>query len=268
MTNSSTFTSSDNDAYSAARDAMHVRPFCDAQESSSEEIGFGDLGNDPFVDNNIFKMIEIGCSKELGMERRYEDKGTWTRMSKARRQKKVASVPILNRRHLIDFWKDFGSGEMFSLPTLGPGKSDSIQRISVDVAKQVMEGVYNIDYQVVDCRFSYEYHGGHIVNAVNISSTGELGLLFRKPRVLIFHCEFSSVRAPRLAQYLRNMDRMKNPYPSLSIPEIYVMEGGYKRFYSTYPELCCPQGYITMDNTDYRDLCKKEQHRTRTNKKH
>lgn len=120
-------------------------------------------------------------------------------------------MPILNRRHLIDFWKDFCNGEIFSLPTLGPGQSDSIQRISVDIAKQVIEGVYDIDYQVIDCRFSYEYRGGHIVNAINLSSASELSFLFKKPKVLIFHCEFSSIRAPRLAQYLRNMDRMKNP---------------------------------------------------------
>lgn len=267
MTNSSTFVSSDNDSHTASKDSMGVKSFCDMLESSSDEISFGYPGNDPFEEDSILKVIETQQNKHLNVKKRYKNDGSWPAINRARKQKKILSVPILNKRHLIDFWKDFSNGEIFSLPTLGPGKSDSIQRISVDVVKQVLEGLYNIDYQVVDCRFSYEYQGGHIINAANISSTGELNLLFRKPRVLIFHCEFSSIRAPKLAQRLRNLDRMKNPYPSLSIPEVYIMEGGYKKFYNTYPELCNPRGYVTMDNLNYRDLCKKEQYRMRSNKK-
>lgn len=266
MTISSTFASSDNDSCGVATDTMQIKPFCEAPGSSSDEVEFEELESNPFADSNIFKMADMEA-KEACLQKRYAGKAAWASISKARKQKKTASVPILNKRHLIDFWKDFGNGEAFSLPTLGSGKSDSIQRISVDVARQVVEGMYNIDFQVIDCRFSYEFLGGHIQDAINISSIRELDVLLGRPRVLIFHCEFSSIRAPRLAQCLRNMDRMKNPYPLLTIPEIYVMEGGYKRFYNTHPELCCPKGYVTMDCANYRDLYKKEQYRLKTNKK-
>lgn len=266
MTSSSTFASSENDLHVVPRSQVGIRPFHDIQESSSDEIELGSFGHDPFVEGNIFKIVEINQTEKLNVKKRYESR-TWRSTRKNRKNQKATSVPVLDRKHLIDFWKDVYNGEIFSLPTLGAGKSDSIQRISVDVVKQVIGGTYDVDYQVIDCRFSYEYRGGHIVNAINISSASDLSLLFRKPKVLIFHCEFSSIRAPRLARCLRNMDRMKNPYPSLTIPEIYVMEGGYKRFYSLYPELCSPRGYVTMDDLNYRDLCKKEQYKTRSNKK-
>ena len=69
-------------------------------------------------------------------------------------------------------------------------------------------------YHVIDCRFDYEYDGGHIPGAININTTNGvedflLGERVRKPQpsmsgdgarktVLVFHCEFSQKRAPTL----------------------------------------------------------------------
>ena len=69
-------------------------------------------------------------------------------------------------------------------------------------------------YQVIDCRFDYEYNGGHIRGAVNVNTTHEIEEYFLgeravkpapscsgdacKKSVLIFHCEFSAKRAPTL----------------------------------------------------------------------
>ena len=80
---------------------------------------------------------------------------------------------------------------------------------------QLLDGVYNsriASFTVIDCRFDYEYNGGHIEGAININSTARLeqellGLLRPKPTVsgdnvkqtvLVFHCEFSAKRAPTL----------------------------------------------------------------------
>lgn len=70
------------------------------------------------------------------------------------------------------------------------------------------------DFHVIDCRFDYEYAGGHVPGAVNINTTASvedllLGPSLMKPKpsvsgdgqkktVLIFHCEFSAKRAPTL----------------------------------------------------------------------
>lgn len=70
------------------------------------------------------------------------------------------------------------------------------------------------EYHVIDCRFDYEYAGGHIPGAININTTTEIEEFFlgsRRPSsspscsgdgvkktVLVFHCEFSAKRAPTL----------------------------------------------------------------------
>jgi len=56
---------------------------------------------------------------------------------------------------------------------------------------------------IVDCRFPYEFEGGHIAGAVNVNTWDALESYFLdQPRqgkiVVIFHCEYSAHRAPRL----------------------------------------------------------------------
>jgi M-phase inducer tyrosine phosphatase len=82
---------------------------------------------------------------------------------------------------------------------------------------ELLAGSYDhqiVDFHIIDCRFDYEYNGGHIPGAVNINTTSAveellLGPSLTKPRpsvsgdnmkktVLIFHCEFSAKRAPTL----------------------------------------------------------------------
>ena len=61
-------------------------------------------------------------------------------------------------------------------------------------------------FHIVDCRFDYEYDGGHIRNAIHIAEPHEaISRFFRKtpvegelPTCLIFHCEFSKNRAPKM----------------------------------------------------------------------
>lgn len=153
----------------------------------------------------------------------------------------------------------------------------------------LLDGKYNsqiVDYHIIDCRFDYEYVGGHIPGAVNINTTATveellLGPSLTKPQpsvsgdairktVLVFHCEFSAKRAPTLcvifvlihttcymidvffnsAKHLRARDRAMNNhlYPKIHFPEVYILEGGYCQYYKTSPHRCDPQGYVTMDD--------------------
>ena len=81
----------------------------------------------------------------------------------------------------------------------------------------LLDGKYSSqisDFLVIDCRFDYEYNGGHIPGAININTTAGVeefllgqgvqkptpttsGVGIKKP-VLVFHCEFSCKRAPTL----------------------------------------------------------------------
>ena len=111
------------------------------------------------------------------------------------------------------------------------------------------------------CRYPYEFEGSHIREAVNIWNSDSLLTHFfqenkqksvtdssQKRKILIFHCEFSLERGPTMLRFLRRMDRQVNSdcYPSLYYPEIYLLQGGYKAFYSQYRGLCVPQEYTPM----------------------
>ncbi|XP_029601440.1 M-phase inducer phosphatase-like isoform X2 [Salmo trutta] len=170
------------------------------------------------------------------------------------------------------------------------------------------------DFLIIDCRYPYEYHGGHIRGADNLHTEAQIqGVLLQLPalyqhsswgsppgqapdpgvsgisiggvlqrsssqshspgsgttppaqgspmegssprKLIVFHCEFSSERGPRLCHYLRELDRALHAslYPLLFYPELYLLEGGYRHFYSCYPELCEPRGYVPMLHGEYRE---------------
>lgn len=52
--------------------------------------------------------------------------------------------------------------------------------------------------------------------------------------VIIFHCEFSSERGPRMCRFVREQDRAMNEYPALHYPELYILKGGYKDFFPNF----------------------------------
>ncbi|XP_018082472.1 uncharacterized protein LOC494708 isoform X2 [Xenopus laevis] len=118
-------------------------------------------------------------------------------------------------------------------------------------------------YHIVDCRYPYEYDGGHIKGAYNLYKEEHISDTFLKndthPKsttLLIFHCEFSSERAPKLCRLLRNLDRNANRYPHLHYPELYILKGGYKEFYGKFKGLCEPQGYVNMLHKSFSDQLK------------
>lgn len=42
-------------------------------------------------------------------------------------------------------------------------------------------------------------------------------------------------------------------YPALAYPEVYVLEGGYKKFFETFPEYCIPTEYTRMLDPTYEE---------------
>jgi hypothetical protein len=64
---------------------------------------------------------------------------------------------------------------------------------------------------------------------------------FSNPQILkkkiIFHCEFSQSRGPKMYNLLRSLDREINfkHYPRLTYPDIYLLEGGYSLFQEHFP---------------------------------
>jgi M-phase inducer tyrosine phosphatase len=164
-------------------------------------------------------------------------------------------------------------------------KNDGLMRIKPSTLVEVMDGIYNHQmdgFQIVDCRFGYEYEGGHIAGAINLStveavvnhflnpeSTGQLPRRSQsgkpdsagvwKKKVLIFHCEFSAKRAPSMALALRQADRgLVHDYPNCHYPEVYILEGGYCGFFKQYDSVCEPRFYVQMDDPKFLDKRSKE----------
>ncbi|KKA31014.1 hypothetical protein TD95_004988 [Thielaviopsis punctulata] len=152
--------------------------------------------------------------------------------------------------------------------------TDSIPRITKETLIDVLDGKFSSMYDnkmVIDCRFEYEYEGGHIDGAVNHNNKELLAQqLFDTPiqgrSLLIFHCEYSAHRAPLMARHVRSRDREVNRenYPRLTYPEVYILEGGYKTFFEDQPSRCYPQNYVEMIDKAHERTCERELGRLKT----
>lgn len=106
---------------------------------------------------------------------------------------------------------------------------------------------------IIDCRFGYEYNGGHIAGATNFDNVFQLMRTVRRFKGIdcniVFHCEFSKNRGPTIAQLFRQKDRElnKHNYPKLDYNNVYVLSGGYSRFYREHREFCIGE-YLPMRN--------------------
>ncbi|KAF7283633.1 hypothetical protein GWI33_023271 [Rhynchophorus ferrugineus] len=145
------------------------------------------------------------------------------------------------------------------------GVHPDLKSISPLTMHDVLQGKYSStldSFLIIDCRYPYEYNSGHIERAVNIYTKEDCLKLLEVPsrstnkrHILIFHCEFSMERGPSMSRLLRKQDRFINSsnYPNLIYPEIYILEGGYKKFFESFPELCVPREYKQMLHPDHTD---------------
>lgn len=111
----------------------------------------------------------------------------------------------LNETNLIG---DFS--RPFSLPIVD-GRQN-LKSITSDTMRKLLQGEFDdcvANYKIIDCRYPYEYEGGHIAGALNLYTHEQIleELVKNKPEphvdgtkrsILVFHCEFSSERGPKL----------------------------------------------------------------------
>ncbi|PTD02454.1 M-phase inducer phosphatase [Fusarium culmorum] len=167
------------------------------------------------------------------------------------RQAYLSTAPMLagNRKPL-----DSG-GPAAALPSFFSTRSmDRIPRINQQTFIRFLNGEFDEtvdDKMIIDCRFDYEFNGGHIKGAVGIDDFVIDGL-FERPTwnrlVIVLYCEFSLLRAPMTATSIRSRDRERNIYPELTYPDVYVLEGGYSSFFHYCPDRCVPREYIHMSD--------------------
>lgn len=138
------------------------------------------------------------------------------------------------------------------LPTLP--LDGTVPRISAQTLSNLLSGDYDEYFDnlfIIDCRYNYEYNGGHIRGAANGNSPESIQEMFFdeviENSVIIFHCEFSHNRGPQMASMFREIDRNlnKDNYPALFYPDVYILDGGYRNFYQQFPNHC-DGGYTRM----------------------
>lgn len=146
-----------------------------------------------------------------------------------------------------------------------------IPRISGQTLVDIMSGEYDELFEklfIIDCRYPYEYQGGHINGALNVNDPQILQKLFYETPIpnslIVFHCEFSHNRGPQMASIFRNIDRDSNEYPNLHYPEVYILDGGYRKFHSEHSDFC-EGGYTTMLDSRFKDALVKSTTSFRSN---
>uniref|UniRef100_A0A3B4BAZ9 M-phase inducer phosphatase n=1 Tax=Periophthalmus magnuspinnatus TaxID=409849 RepID=A0A3B4BAZ9_9GOBI len=166
--------------------------------------------------------------------------------------------------------------QTFVLPTVG-GKHQDLKYITPDMMVAALNGQFNHLVEqliVIDCRYPYEFEGGHIKGALNLHQEDQVeDFLLKKPIipsgedkrvVIVFHCEFSSERGPRMCRFVRERDRAMNEYPNLHYPELYILKGGYKDFFPIFQTQCEPQSYRPMHHEDFKEDLRKFRMKSRT----
>lgn len=75
--------------------------------------------------------------------------------------------------------------------------------------------------------------------------------------VVIFCCRY---------RFLRKEDRQRNQrdYPMLSYPEMYILEGGYKKFFEKFSTMCNPVAYKQMLDPNHGEDLKHFRQKSKT----
>ncbi|KFO61149.1 M-phase inducer phosphatase 1, partial [Corvus brachyrhynchos] len=161
----------------------------------------------------------------------------------------IESILDSDQRDLIG---DFSKTYLFDTVD---GKHQDLKYIDSEMMVSVLTGKFESFIKqcvIIDCRYPYEYEGGHIKPSEN------------KRVIVVFHCEFSSERGPRMCRFVREQDRLSNEYPNLHYPELYVLKGGYKDFFSRCQSFCEPQSYRPMHHKDFKEDLKRFRTKSRT----
>ncbi|NXW48060.1 MPIP1 phosphatase, partial [Nyctiprogne leucopyga] len=188
-------------------------------------------------------------------------------------QSSTAEIESILDRDQSDLIGDFSKGYLFHTVD---GKHQDLKYIDSEMIVSVLTGKFASfikECVIIDCRYPYEYEGGHIKGAVNLHMEEDVeDYLLKKPIqpsenkrvIIVFHCEFSSERGPRMCRFVRERDRLGNEYPNLHYPELYVLKGGYRDFFLRCRSFCEPQSYRPMHHEDFKEDLKRFRTKSRT----
>lgn len=177
----------------------------------SKDYGFGRMDGSPVAPNNRSRP-----NKPKGKMRRtlsmFNDPAELEALPQFEMPPQDDDMMMGSPKQEAEAVHKVSAGERYLLPAFNV-KDDPLRRITVETMGDVLSGAYKDQYDeliIIDCRFDYEYKGGHIDGARNLNGINTLEDEFNvqddenrpdiepKRRLIIFHCEFSAHRAPRM----------------------------------------------------------------------
>lgn len=124
----------------------------------------------------------------------------------AQAEMRISSHKIIKEPTLI------GDGTQNHCLPLVEGRHPDLKAITPNTLAELIDGDLSdaVEYEIIDCRYPYEFEAGHIEDAINIYSK-KCCLKFltkcrplhvsenrQRKKILIFYCEFSTRRAPAM----------------------------------------------------------------------
>lgn len=170
--------------------------------------------------SSISKKIDSAIDKSMTQSEENLDKSSnLAARSPDLKKKTVFEIPILTKDAEIDSAIEksiiqtdlIGDFSRSACLPLIKGRHQDLKSISSETMAKLINGEFSSiieSVKVIDCRYPYEYLGGHIQGADNLFTNQQiLDLLSsaqtetvdaRRTNILIFYCEFSSKRGPKL----------------------------------------------------------------------
>jgi hypothetical protein len=127
---------------------------------------------------------------------------------KRQRQANVVRMELTKEKYLLgvsERGRDMVNKPIVNLPHFSASEPGSLPHITESTLLELLQGAYDHVYNekvIIDCRFEYEYDGGHIQGALNYWDREKLvERLFRNSSsrtstLVVLHCEYSEYRAP------------------------------------------------------------------------
>jgi hypothetical protein len=127
---------------------------------------------------------------------------------KRKRQANVVNKDLNKEKYLLGVSErgiDMVDNPILNLPHFSASELGSLPRITESTLLELLQGAYDHVYSekvIIDCRFEYEYAGGHIQGALNYWDREKLvERLFRSSysrtsTLIVLYCEYSEYRAP------------------------------------------------------------------------
>jgi hypothetical protein len=159
------------------------------------------------------------------------------------------------------------------LPTMHSSRHPDLNVVTPETVAELLRGGFQAQlrgFLLLDCRFPFEFEGGSLQGASLLCDPERMeqwlfsaaALESCTQTALIFFCEFSANRAPKMLRHVRNVDRRLHAdcYPELYYPELYLVDGGYNKCFETLQhELCTPSAlYVRMEDERFVEACRQE----------